>query len=157
SATPGGFNIAQDPTGCTGFMGPKTPQGQLGLDLPCAVHFVMSRGSPGTDTLTSGRVDWNATRNDRAFLRIQYEHGDVPLALDPISSSFDAVSNQPWWQGQLIETHTFGSSAASQFLLAGNYLSPVLKLAHPEQALSAFPATLNFVPGTFTTLGGSNS
>lgn len=157
SATRGGFNIVQDPTGCTGFMGSITPQGQLGVDLPCAVHFVTSRGAASSDILTTGRVDWNASNNDRAFLRIQHEHGDVPLALDPISSVFDTVSTQPWWQGQFIESHTFGSSAASQFLLSGNYLSPIFRLVSRSGALSAFPATLNFVPGTFTSLGGSNS
>src|SRR5215467_10271793 len=36
-------------------------------------------------------------------------------------------------------------------------IEPIFKLVNPSQALSAFPATLNFVPGTFTTLAGSNS
>jgi hypothetical protein len=149
SAMRGGFN-PQDPTGCTGFP-------DLGPGVECAVHFVTSLGRPAADTLTSGRLDWNLGRMDRAFLRIQYDHGDVPIGLDPINSVFNAVSTQPWWQSQLIETHTFGSSAASQSLLAGNYISPIFKLNNPSQALSAFPATLNFVPGPFTTLAGSNS
>jgi hypothetical protein len=149
SAVPGGFN-PEDPTGCTGFAG-------LGPGVNCAVHFVTSLGLPAADTLTSGRLDWNAGKNDRAFLRFQYEYGDVPIGLDPVNSVFNAVSTQPWWQSQLIETHTFGSSAASQFLLGGNYISSIFKLDNPSQALSTFPATLNFVLGPFTTLAGSNS
>jgi hypothetical protein len=150
SATRGGFSLETDPTGCTGFTG-------LGLGVPCARHFVTTRGLPSADILTSGRVDWNASTNDRAFLQIQYDRGHVPIAVDPISPLFDAVGNQPWWQGELIETHTFGSSAASQFLLGANYFAPIFRLAHASQALTAFPATLNFAPGTFTTLAGANS
>lgn len=156
AAMPGGFSVA-DPTGCTGFVGPKTPQGQLGVDLPCALKLLATRGLPSEDSLTSGRVDWNASTKDRAFLQIQYDRGQVPIAVDPISPFFDAVGDQPWWQGELIETHTFGSSAASQFLLGANYFAPIFRLAHPSQALTAFPATLNFAPGTFTTLARANS
>ncbi|HKU24648.1 MAG TPA: carboxypeptidase regulatory-like domain-containing protein, partial [Candidatus Sulfotelmatobacter sp.] len=150
SASPGGFSPATDPTGCTGFQA-------LGPGVPCAVHFVTTRSIPSADTLTSGRVDWNVSRNDRAFLQMQYDQGHVPIAVDPISALFDAVGNQPWWQGEFIETHTFGSSAANQFLLGASYFAPVFRLAHASQALTTFPATLNFAPGTFTTLAGANS
>jgi len=129
----------------------------LGFTISCAKHYVTSRGLPSADTLTSGRLDWNVTENDRAFLQIQDDRSSGPLGLDPISSLFDLVTEQPWWQGQLVETHAFGPSAASQFLLGGIYISPIFKLEHGSQATSAFPATLNFLPGTFTPLGGANS
>jgi hypothetical protein len=148
SATPGNFN-PQDPTGCTGFAG-------LGSGIPCAVHYVTSRGLPSAETLTSGRVDWNATRNDHAFLQMQYDHSRGPLLLDPINSVFDEVTEQPWWQGEFMETHTFGSSAASQFLLGGNYTSPIFKLNHVAQALATFPTALSFASNTFTTLADGN-
>ncbi len=153
SARPGGFIPVTDPTGCTGFKGPNG----LGTSAPCAFHFITSRGSPNDDTLTSGRVDWIASKNDRAFLRLQYDRGRNTIFIDPISPVFDADFNQPWWQGQLIETHTFGSSAASQFLLAGSYFDGIFRVKNPSQALSAFPTVLNFGPGTFTSLGGDDS
>src|SRR6202050_31168 len=52
--------------------------------------------------------------------------------------------NAPSWQGQLVETHTFGSSAASQFLAAGSYFSRIYEVKDPSQALSAFPTVLGF-------------
>jgi len=95
------------------------------------------------------------SKNDRAFLRLQYEHGRSAFYTDPISPVFDADSNQPWWQGQVIETHMFGSSAASQFLVAGTDVSFSYRAKNPSLALSTFPAVLNFfVPSAFTTLGG---
>jgi Carboxypeptidase regulatory-like domain/TonB dependent receptor-like, beta-barrel len=149
-ALPGGFSPT-DPTGCTGFP-------NLGANVPCAVHFLSTRGRPSQDALTSGRVDWNASNSDRAFLRLQYDHGRSAYYTDPISPLFDVDLNLPWVQGQVIETHTFGSSAASQFLFAGSYIAPIYGLENPSQTLAAFPTILGFwVPGTFTNLGGEDN
>jgi hypothetical protein len=65
SAIPGGFS-ATDPLGCAGFSGPDG----LGTTVPCSAHFTTSRGRPSHDALTSGRVDWNVSKNDRASLRL---------------------------------------------------------------------------------------
>jgi Carboxypeptidase regulatory-like domain len=150
-ASAGGQDPTSDPTGCTGFTG-------LPAGVPCAMNFLSSRSRPSSDTLTAGRVDWNASQSDRAFFRIQYEAGTGAFFTDPISPLFDADFNGPSWQGQLIETHAFGSSAASQFLAAGSYFSRIWKVTDPSQALSAFPTVLGFwAPGAFTQLGGVDS
>jgi hypothetical protein len=148
SATPGSFN-SDDPLGCSTFVGPNG----LGTDAPCSLHFISSRGRPSQDTLTSGRLDWNVSKSDRVFFRLQYDRGRGAIGTDPISPAFDVDFNQPWWQAQLNETHTFGSSGASQFLLAGSYFAAIFQTKNPAQALSAFPTTLSFVPGTFNNLG----
>jgi hypothetical protein len=142
---------------CTGFTGLGIDQ-RTNLPVPCARYFFSDRSRPSQDSLVSGRLDWNAGQRDRAFLRLQYDHGRSPINTDPINSAFDADFSQPWWQAQVIETHTFGSSAASQFLVAGSYFAPIFAVKNPSQALSAFPTVLNFnVPGTFATLGGGNN
>jgi hypothetical protein len=115
----GGQDPIQDPTGCTGFT-------KLGPNVPCADYFFTTRSQPTSDTLTSGRVDWNASSNDRAFLRVQYDSGHNAVVVDPINPVFDAFGHTSWWQGQLMETHTFGSSAASQLLTLIRPSDPVL-------------------------------
>lgn len=159
SATPGGFDPLGDPTGCNGFMGPKSSQGQLGVDLPCAVHFVTERGRPTADTLLSGRVDWIPGKVDRAFLKLQYDAGHNWFYLDPISSEFDAGHQQSWWQGQFLENHLFSPSTANQFLLTGMYFTDTNQLQSPTKALAAFPASLNFnnTATPFTSIGAFNS
>ena len=153
SATPGGL-VPTDRLGCGPFVGPK----DLGTSVPCALHFFSTVGRPSHDSLTSSRVDWNVRGSDRTFLRLQYDGGRSALAIDPISSAFDTDFHQSWWQGQVVETHTFGSSGASQFLLAGSYLVPISQVKNPAQALSTFPTVLNFfVPGTFANLGGADN
>jgi len=162
AATPGSFS---DPLGCLDaspsgmFIGPQTPQGELGVNLPCAIHFQETLGQPTSESLVSGRMDWNIRTNDRAFFLLQYDNGRQPIVVDPISSLFNVYENGPWWQAQLSETHTFGTTAANQFLLAGIYQDDVLSLVNPMQTLAAFPTTLDWSNAgqPFTSLGGSDN
>jgi Carboxypeptidase regulatory-like domain len=160
AATPGSF---ADPLGCldaspTGFIGPQSLQGQLGVNLPCAIHFQESLGQPTSESLVSGRMDWNVRTNDRAFFLLQYDNGRQPLVVDPISSLFNVYETGPWWQAQLNETHTFGATAANQFLVAGIYQDELLSLVNPVQTLTAFPTTLDWSSAgqPFTSLGGQD-
>jgi len=158
AATQGSF--ADPLLGCldaTGvFIGPQTPQGQLGKNLPCAIHFQETLGQPTSESLVSGRMDWNIRTNDRAFVLLQYDNGRQPIVVDPISSLFNVYETGPWWEAQLNETHTFGTTAANQFLVAGVYKDDVLSLVNPVQTLAAFPTTLDWSNAgqPFTSLGG---
>jgi len=125
----------------------------LGISVPCSHYLFSSRGRPSQDALTSGRVDWNLRTSDRAFFRLQHDGGRGAAGSDPISSAFDIDDTESWWQAQALETHTFGSSGASQFLVAGSYRAPIFKTKNSSQALSAFPTSLNFNSGPFTNLG----
>ncbi len=148
SAVP--FTAAEE-FGCSGFQDSKSG---LGIKLPCAVHYFEARGRPSQQMLTAGRVDWNVSSSGRAFLRVQYEGGRAARGIDPISPLFDFDQTVPWWQGQIMETHSFGSSGASQFLVAGASFFYTGRLVKPAQALSAFPTVLCFCgQGTYNDLG----
>jgi hypothetical protein len=134
--------------------GPFTEPNGLGTTAPCGDYFIVARGRPSQDALVSGRIDWNIVRNDRAFLRLQYDQGRGALYTDPISPAFDVDLKQPWWQAQAVETHTFSSTAASQFLAASSYFAPIIQVKNPMQTLSTFPTVLNpYIFGTFNALG----
>jgi hypothetical protein len=151
TAIPGGFS-STDPLGCTGFSGPDG----LGTSVPCSAHFTSDRGRPSYDMLASARLDWIPGSADRVFFRLQDEVGRGALVTDPISSHFDVDAvNSPWWQGELMETHAFGSSAASQFIVAGTYQAQRYQDNNPSQAPATFPTTLFFQQGPFTTLAGA--
>jgi hypothetical protein len=148
----GGFG---DPLGCTGFQDLQTG---LGITVPCARNSTNTRSRPSQDTLTSGRVDWNIGQRDRIFFRVQKEGGvAADGGNDPISPVFDSEFGNWRWQGQLMETHTFSPATASQFLVGVSDHYWAYVLTHPAQALAAFPSQLNFVLGTFLSLGGSNA
>lgn len=141
-----------DTFGCQGFVGPNG----LGQTAWCTIHFQKTVGQPTDESILSGRVDWNITGNDRAFLLVQHDHSHQVTVTDPVSPLFNVYSDDPWWQGQLHETHTFGPTAANQFLLAGTYLGFRSGVANTAEALAAFPTVLNwFTTGTgLATLGG---
>jgi hypothetical protein len=138
--------------GCNGWQGP----GGLGTTEACAVHFFENLYHPASESIVSGRVDWNIWVNDRVFLLVQYDHGDRTVHLDPINPAFNAYSHQPWWQSQLSETHAFGPSAANQFLLAGSYINQFSSVANPAQTQAVFPTVLNWIyaDSPFYALGG---
>jgi hypothetical protein len=101
-------------------------------------------------------MDWNIRTNDRAFFLLQYDNGRQPIVLDPVSPLFNVYYSGPWWQAQLNETHTFGATAANQFLLAGTYQDGVTSVVNPAQTLAAFPTTLDWSSAgqPFASLGG---
>ena len=117
AATPGNFN---DSLGCNGWQGPDG----LGTTEACAVHFYENLYHPASESIASGRVDWNIGVNDRVFLLVQYDHGTRAAHVDPINSVFNAYTQQPWWQGQLNETHTIGSSASKPVSASGDLHQP---------------------------------
>ena len=147
-ATPGSFS---DPLGCTQqFTGPNG----LGTTVPCAVHYQTTLGRSNSESLISGRFDWNIRTQDSVFLSLAYSHGHQSSYTDPISSLFDVSSNQPWWQGQLVETHSFGRSAVNQLVLGGWQIRAYGALANSAEALAALPTELSwYAADTFTNVG----
>jgi hypothetical protein len=152
-ATPGNF---VDALGCAGWTNPNDPKG-LGTTEACAVHFFENLYHPSSESIVSGRVDWNIGDKDRVFLLVQYDHGHRAAYLDPISPAFNAFTDQPWWQGQLSEIHTIGPSASNQFLLAGTYINRTTSVTNPAQTQAVFPTVLNWFNAAgnpFSALGG---
>jgi hypothetical protein len=139
-AEPGGFSSSTDPTGCTGFTGPNG----LGTTVPCAMHYETSLGRPTHESLVSGRVDWNIRPEDQIFLLLAYNQGHQSSFTDPISPLFNVNSNQPWWQGQLVETDTFGPSAANQLLIGAHRLTSRDGPSSFSDTLKALPTRLSW-------------
>ncbi|MBZ5689953.1 MAG: carboxypeptidase regulatory-like domain-containing protein [Acidobacteriia bacterium] len=140
----GGF---LDPLGCAGFVDPNIdpndPHG-LGKDVPCSVSFIKNRGRPSQDTLTSGRVDWNASRSDRVFLRLEHDSGVSAGYNDPVNSMFDQDWSGGWWKGEVVETRSFGPSVATQFLMGASFYSGMGGVKNLAKSLATFPTGLFF-------------
>ncbi len=136
-AVPGAGFLSPDPLGCNGFTG-------LGPGVACSSFFQAADNNLTTEAQYSGRVDFNATANDRVFLRVLYDKGNQASDTDPISPLFNITSVQPQWQGQLNETHTFGSSMVNQFILSGQWYSAVFDNTNRAATLATFPTTIAF-------------
>ena len=143
-AMPGNF---VDPLGCNGWTNPNDPNDPmaLGVGTPCAVHFFENLYHSASESVVSGRLDWNLRAKDRAFLLVQYDHGQRAAWIDPINSAFNSYIHVPWWQGQLNETHTISPTAANQFLLAGTYNFPKAECDKPGADAGGFPDSIELV------------
>ncbi|HEV2133706.1 MAG TPA: carboxypeptidase regulatory-like domain-containing protein [Terracidiphilus sp.] len=118
--------------------------GQLKLSAPSEFRL--------TEKLITGRVDFNLSSNDKAFAHFKYDHGIQPTYTDPINSAFDAQSDQPDYEGQFAETHTFGARAVNQFVMTGSWYSALFVNANPAKEMSTFPMELSWLDGFATDL-----
>src|SRR4029077_15868556 len=123
-------------------------------DVPCSVSFIKNRGRPSQDTLISGRIDWNASRNDRVFLRLERDSGVSAAYNDPINSMFDQDGPGEWWKGEVVETRSFGPSVATQFLMGASFYSGMFGVKNVAKSLATFSAGGLFFTGLpFSNLG----
>lgn len=104
--------------------------------------------------ILSTRVDHQFTANDRAFFRYRTDHGVQPTNTDPINPAFNAVSDQPSYEGQANWSHTFNNSIVNQFILSGSYYSAIFKSVNQAAATALFP--YGMVSKLFSGLGGIN-
>jgi hypothetical protein len=137
--------------GCSSLNGTAIPAylGQpagstFGVDFPCAEKFQAASPNFTHEWLLSGRVDLNATNNDRLFLRVGYDHGLQATYTNVLSPIFNAQSDQPQWQSQLNWTHTFSPTLVNQFIASMAWYSAIFTNANRSASLTAFPTTLTF-------------
>ena len=114
-----GANVAQDtlspglaldgvtptPDGCSNYL-PTTLHRAV-----CPCNFAPWPATKRMSGSTRDGLIINFGSNDRMFVRYQQDHGFQATYTDPISPLFNLGSTQPEYQGQLMETHTFGPSS----------------------------------------------
>ena len=146
---PGTDPLTGAPTGpgCTSF----TPFGNG--TTPCALQFRSIAGNFTHEWLLTARVDQNIGSNDRAYIHFRTDHGVQATYTDPINKIFNAQSNQPQYEGQINETHTFSGNAVNQFILAGSWYSAIFKPANLPAAITLMPYRLRFSGRAFYDLG----
>ncbi len=132
-------------TGCGDFTG-------LGA-APCALQFRSTAGNLTHEWLLTARVDQNIGNSDRLFGHFRSDHGLQATYTDPINKAFNAQSNQPQYEGQLTESHTFGNNAVNQFILSGSWYSAIFQPQNLSSALALMPIRLGFTGSALYSLG----
>jgi hypothetical protein len=126
----------------------------FGTANPCGLAFFSNVSNKTHEHLEAGRIDWNVTNKDRFFGRVQKDHGLQATITDPINALFNTQSDQPEWQGQVQETHSFSGGAVNQVIVAGQWYSAIFGNANRAASLAAFPSTISWGSGQYSTLGG---
>jgi len=147
NSAPGASSAGPIPGGSDGC------DGTVSVGGPCAVAFRSTAGNFTHEWLLTGRLDQNIGSNDRAYVHFRSDHGLQATSTDPINKVFNAQSNQPQYEGQLNETHTFSGNAVNQFILSGSWYSAIFKPADLTAATTLMPFELRFSGGTFARLG----
>jgi hypothetical protein len=120
------FNLYANAPGAAGaqtLLGSNVSSACKSLVLPgfngatqgCDARFESSPSALASEWFLSGRVDQRVGDKDSMFYRYKLDHGTQPSYLDPISSKFDAISQQPSWDNQFQETHIFGATSTNSF------------------------------------------
>jgi outer membrane receptor protein involved in Fe transport len=126
----------------------------VGDAAACAQYFFSNVSAKTHEQLYSFRIDYNLSSNDTIYGRYQQDKGVQASYTDPINPAFNAVSNQPEYQGQISETHFFGATAVNQAIISGQWYSAPFSQPNPQQAYQLFPTTLAFNNGLFSNMGG---
>jgi hypothetical protein len=114
--------------------------------------FVSSPRNNLAEVLTTARLDLKLGPNDTGFIHFKRDHGVQPTEVDPINPVFNEQSDQPDYEGQIEETHTFSPNVVNQFILSGMWYSAIFKSPNEAASLAAMPYTLQF-DDSFTNLG----
>ncbi len=101
------------------------------------------------ENLATARLDFKIGPNDSMFAHFKWDHGVQPTHVDPISPIFNADSDQPDYEGQLEETHTFSPNVVNQFLFSTAWYSAIFKNPTPALEAATFPYTMDFIDGSF--------
>jgi hypothetical protein len=124
----------------------------FGAGNPCAVQQQAGLSSNAHDYSWVGRYDENISNNDKLFVRAQHEHGFQPSYTDPFNPAFNLQSDQPEWQSQVSETHTFGANKVNNFVASMTWYSAAFSVPNQAANAAALPVTLNLNDGTLSTL-----
>jgi hypothetical protein len=133
----------------------------FGATNPCAVTVQTALSAHTHDRLYVGRYDMNLSNNDKLFVRVEKEHGLQATYTDGIDPAFNVISDQPQWQTQIGETHTFGSDRVNDFKGSFLWYSAGFAMADQAAATAALPVaggteTLAFFDGSLAALNADN-
>lgn len=112
------------PLGDGGGCGDLAADALAGFDpttTSCAARFVATPTALSHEWAMAARVDHNISDNDKVYFRYKMDRGLQATTLDPISSNFNAISNQPSYGGQAQWTHIFGPHATNSFMASASH------------------------------------
>jgi hypothetical protein len=165
-ATPGYAGNTGDPTGCQSQVytdttpGGLEPLGTVFGNVPggmnCVNTFANTVGNFTHEYLTSGRFDFNVTKNDKIFIRLQEDVGTQATATDALDPIFDAISYQPEYQGQVSWNRPIGAKSVNSLLFAMQYYRAIFGPPNLNTTLAAFPTTVELGDGSLSTVGGED-
>lgn len=119
------------------------PSGETGTAVPCMTATAAVTHGALAEYMIVGRVDWNISDKQKAFVRISDDQGYQPNFISLVNPLLNVESHQPIWNGQLNHTYIFGPDVTNQFIASAFYYSWPFGPANVQQTLAASPTQFN--------------
>jgi hypothetical protein len=140
------FSTLGDTSGGTRIVVPGCPLTVVMTGDDCAAQHHFSVSPPASETLYTGKVDYNVTPRDATFYRFQWDDGKSisPSATSPIWNL-----GVTWPQRSVVGrwAHTFSPNLLNEFNPGYTFWSRVHKTINPQG--TAFPIMLEAAPFSF--------
>ncbi len=124
-------------------------------DVTANTYYAQNRALL-TEWLLTARLDFKISDRDNFYVHYKQDHGTQPTYTDLIDPRFTAASQQPAWEGQMNETHTFTPNFTNQLVVTGNYYSAPFQNSNNFSPVA--PSTILFITGDLgnTAYGGED-
>jgi carboxypeptidase family protein len=138
-----------------------TPGAAVPNGSGCGLSRTFSQSVLTDDQFILVKVDHNVNDHNTVWYKFAREHGLQATYTDPVNPLFNAISDQPQYNGEMGWTHTFGPTVVNEFTPGVIWYKAIFAPANLSQALQTFPIScgigLNIAGcGPFTALGGLN-
>ena len=123
---------------------------------PAVVDFNGTSANFTHEYQIAGRVDQVLGANDRLFGHVTVDKGVQATFTSLLNPEFNVFSPQPQYEGQLGETHTFGTNLINQFLFTNIYYRAIFTNTSQAKANADVPFVLVFLSGSLANNGTPN-
>ncbi len=141
-----GSGSLQDPSGnygCGSLAGTEdyATKGTLGTSAAesCMDSTFVNVGALNREWLATGRVDWNISDKNKVYFRVTDDQGSQPSFVSLINGSWDQISDQPSYTGQMNDTYMFSPNVANQLIIGALYSAAVFEPANLQAGLASSP------------------
>jgi hypothetical protein len=84
----------------------------------CINSAFVNVGALNREWLAAGRLDWNVSDRHRIFFRVTVDHGQQPSFVSLINPTWNMVSIQPNYTGQLNDIYSFSPTLTNQLIVS---------------------------------------
>jgi len=95
---------------------PDGSGGIFGVTTSCAVALLTNNTQLNTEQLYTIRADYNVTNNNKVFFRFNHDAGLQATGTSPINAAFNALSNQPQYQGSINDSWVITPTLVNNFV-----------------------------------------
>jgi hypothetical protein len=134
--------------------------GKFGVNTPCAVAFGTNNTQLNTESLYTIRVDYNLSNSQKLFFRFNHDYGLQATGTSPVNPLYNALSNQPQYQGSVNYTYVITPTLVNNFVGSVLWYSALFGVADFAKTTALMPEAISLGDGGangggFVTVGGA--